>query len=461
MLSFIYFCFRITERNMGNGKKKRGTKSTGKRENPIVVGSVSTSNRKTEERSCVNIVENGGIDQLNDIVTFVLLNENESKEVRVVKSLLTNSSEVLNEKLDETKTIEIVAISKKDFQVFISHAEGKRIKILNTKQALALMALSIKFEYPDLYDKSTNFILNNINLDNVWQIYKSAIEMENEKLIQETIYFILKNADDALKGNRIRGVPSSTLKFILSQDIMNIENEVMLFNALVYWAETEIKDKEDVTPADVYSKILPFLDKIRFLSMTIKEFQEGPEKSPIFTNEQKARLLQRITDEKSRSPLPFGSPRRDKRSRFPENESDIYINEITFVNYCQNYEIHRIPFSRVQSVFKSKDKPFFLTSVILMGCRLKGNFILKLEDDIKFKSSADALGIIEFSPPIFIRRNKQFEFVFEGEDFNSFYSCENIVYFENTPFYVVSSDGNNGNNLSMHCLFWSVMYFVP
>ncbi|XP_067126362.1 uncharacterized protein [Centruroides vittatus] len=442
---------------MGKGKKKT---RTGKKENPIVVGSVSTSSKITEGRSSVNIVENGGIDQLNDIVTFVLLNENESKEVRVDRSLLINSSEVLNEKLDETKTIEIVAISKKDFEIFINHAKGKRIKILNTKQALALMTLSIKFEYSDLYDESTNFILNNINLENVWQIYKGAIEMENEKLILKTIYFILKNADDTLKGNRIRGVPSSTLEFILSQDIMNIENEVMLFNALVYWAETEIKDKEEVTPADVYSKILPFLDKIRFLSMTIKEFQEGPEKYPIFTNDQKARLLERIIDEKSRSPLPFGSPRLGKRSRFPENESDIYINEITFVNYCQNYENHCIPFSRVRNVFKSKEKPFFLTSVILTGCRIKGNFILKLKDDIKFKSSADALGVIEFSPPIFIRRNKQFEFVFEGEG-NSFYSCENVVYFENAPFYVVSSDGNNRNNLPMHCLFWSVMYFVP
>ncbi|XP_023230583.1 uncharacterized protein LOC111630677 [Centruroides sculpturatus] len=449
------------------GKRKGNTKEikqnvvkSKEKENAASYCNVTVSNIGTKGKNSENVRRASKHDD-HETATILVVNENDQKEIHVHKHILANSSPKFKEILDgeaEDKKIVIEGISEKDVKLFLSFARGNQVKILHLKQAWNFLKLAERFEYPILCDLAVSYILEHTNIDNVCDVYKKALDVQNEKLILKTLHFILKEAGEIFKAHKIRGLPPSTLDLILSQDIMNVENEVQLFDALAYWAKTEIREKIDITPSDVLSKMRPFLDKIRFLSMTEKQYREGPAKSSLFTEQQNFQMLDRIADEKSRIPLPFGSRIREKRKPFPEKIEDLYIRDNTLVNYCQNK--HKNALSTVQVRFRSKNKAIFITSVLLRDCRRRGDFIIVVENSIRYRKLVDdPLGIIELHPPVFIRRNELFEFVFRGVE--AFYSCENLANFSKAPFYADPGSSEHNDYLPMPCFFWSVLYFTP
>lgn len=442
----------------GKPKEKRDVSKTKEKDTANFHNNVS--NMGTKHRRSRHISEN----EDKDTITFVVVNENGQREIRAPKSIFDNvkeenlSDDKSNEETHQEKII-IEDMSERDVQLFISYARGNQVKIQNMKQAWNMIKLSERFQFSALIEQFMFYIVDHTDVDNVFDTYKKALNAQNEYLILKSLYFILREAGDVLKGNRIRGLPSSTLQLILSQEKINIESEVQLYDAAHYWVNTELKDKDHSTSSDIRAKMMPFLQKIRFLTMTEIQFKEGPASSDFLTEEQKSKIIEMISNEKVRN-IPVGSYKREKRKPFPEKEGEIHISEDTFINYCEHKE--QSTFTTIRSTFRSKGQCIFITCVLLRDNRKFGELTVKVDDDIRCKKVVNNfLGIIDLVPPVFIRREETFEFIFTGIDNDCLYSCENMVNFEKAPFCPVSVNNESSHCMPMHCFFWSILYFIP
>lgn len=411
--------------------------------------------------------------KLVDYATFLVVNEKKQTEIYASKTILSKFCPKFKEIFDHSKENEEILIKdmkEKDVNVFISFIQNNRVKFWNLSQAWNLLKLSERFECQKLHELSMQYIMENTNVQNVTEIYRNALDIQNEKLILETFYFILREAEEIFKENRIRGLSSSTLQLILSQGQMNIKNESQLFDAVLYWVKTELKDKENVAgrkgSLDIYKQMMPFLGKFRFLSMTCTEFMEGPAKSGILTEEQIFQIKDIIVNNK-RINTCIGSYRKDRRKWFSQ-KNDFHIDEDTLINYCQHKEQSEL--SCIRNTFRSKGQAMFISAILLRDSRKWGQFTIKVGDNIKFRkilinaeNDNEVLGIIELDPPIFIRRDEIFEFIFVGVNNILLYSCENPVNFENAPFCPVSTsvECDGCTKMTMHCFFWAILYFVP
>jgi hypothetical protein len=116
-----------------------------------------------------------------------------------------------------------------------------------------------------------------------------SIEMECAGLLYKCLLFVDGCAETILASEEMEDLDISTVGLILGRDTLNVKKELLVFSALMRWADKECKRQQ--LPLTPFSKRQVLADKVflpRYLTMTLAEFQSngGPAHSGIFTNEE-------------------------------------------------------------------------------------------------------------------------------------------------------------------------------
>ncbi|CAG7821239.1 unnamed protein product, partial [Allacma fusca] len=116
-----------------------------------------------------------------------------------------------------------------------------------------------------------------------------SIEMECAGLLHKCLLFVDGCAETILASEEMEDLDVSTVGLILGRDTLNVEKELLVFSALMRWADKECKRQQlPLTPSSKRQVLAEKVFLPRYLTMSLSEFQSsgGPANSGVFTNEE-------------------------------------------------------------------------------------------------------------------------------------------------------------------------------
>ncbi|XP_067120330.1 BTB/POZ domain-containing protein 3-like isoform X2 [Centruroides vittatus] len=177
-------------------------------------------------------------------------------------------------------------------------------KIPSLKIAMAMRKASKIYRFDNISKILDNYIINYINTENVFKIFEDALNDSYTNIINYCKQFIQNDANYLLQASHFQYLTFEMVETI-SQLKLKLYSEVTLFEALFEWSKEECKRSNVETNAKNIRHIInPLLPHVKFLSMSEKEFREGPAQSAIFTKEEIFQILEKIKNPKSSSDLP-------------------------------------------------------------------------------------------------------------------------------------------------------------
>ncbi|KAM8707728.1 hypothetical protein ACLKA7_014805 [Drosophila subpalustris] len=240
---------------------------------------------------------------------------------------------------EQTDPIIISDIQPDVFDAILEYIYTDHVKIISDNMAIRFAYGAKKYMLPHVLTNCGDFLIKELNSKNVLRIYEFAKWFEEPDLMQSAMEFIQDNTYDVLNHPSCLNIKADTLMDVLDQDLLAV-SELELFNFLLklaikqgildensndeVFSTTSAEHRDNVSPtdsavspsgssnanisvaavndhemnvdcdaydemnADTIHKIDAIIlqeavKKIRFLSMTPKEFAEGPARSKLLT----------------------------------------------------------------------------------------------------------------------------------------------------------------------------------
>ncbi|XP_046997769.1 BTB/POZ domain-containing protein 6-like [Schistocerca americana] len=244
--------------------------------------------------------------------SFKVGSQTQSQVFRAHKLILAASSPVFEAMcygpLAEEACVKIPDVEPEVFRILLEYIYTDVANISSVDEAAGVLYAAKKYMLPHLCHTCHNYIIDNLRPSNAMSIFEFANEINEEQLLEPCIKVMCGHTKEVLKS--VDGHMSShTLNVLLSQHKLNI-SETELFETCIQWAEVQCSEKGlERTPENMRAILMKAgaLSKIRFLSLTVQEFAEGPESSGILTPEEIA-VLKAVILEKHGDliPLPEG-----------------------------------------------------------------------------------------------------------------------------------------------------------
>lgn len=261
---------------------------------------------------------------------------------------------------DKTDPIVIPDVQPEAFHAMLEYIYSDKIDIRSFDKACELCYVAKKYLLPHVVAQCTHFLWADLSPKNACRAYEFAKLFDEPKLMKSSMDIISAKTKEVLADPNFCHIEMSTFLTILDCDNLNIESELDMFNALLRYAMesgcmpddsdtmsenkssmSEIESIEEEHPVvDVESihdtndmddqKPVPTLEqqnydvetkrkkidhspmrqavkKIRFLTMTPKEFAEGPARSKLLRESEILRILMKISSPQiSDCPMPDG-----------------------------------------------------------------------------------------------------------------------------------------------------------
>jgi len=227
---------------------------------------------------------------------------------------------------------------------------------LNADNVMQVLYLAKKYMLPSLADKCTEFLRENLNASNVFDVLQKYEEKDLEDHCWEVID---KQADEAVKSDGFVTIEKSVLEALVERDSLEIR-EVELFKAVDCWATKKCAKQGVAAEGSVKRRILGerIVKAIRFPVMEQKEFADVVLDTDILTKKELSDMVKYFS-----SLLIFpewcSETTRRGRKRISRFESGIKVKSWSHST--------SIPHSLVVSV----DKEINLFSVRLFGSEYK------------------------------------------------------------------------------------------
>ncbi|KAL9988064.1 hypothetical protein ACROYT_G002462 [Oculina patagonica] len=155
---------------------------------------------------------------------------------------------------------------------------------LNGNNVMQVLYLAEKYMIPCLSSECTEYLGENLDLSNVFCVFKHAEQYENKDLLCHCWDLIDKDTEEALKSSEFLSMERSFVNQLVERDTLIIR-EVELFKAVDCWAKEECKRQQLTAKGCVKRQVLgeQIVRNIRFPVMKQNEFVDVVSESNILT----------------------------------------------------------------------------------------------------------------------------------------------------------------------------------
>ncbi|CAB4044272.1 BTB POZ domain-containing 6-like [Paramuricea clavata] len=198
---------------------------------------------------------------------------------------------------------------------------------LTADNVVAIMYLAKKYIIPPLDEKCVNFLLENLNPENVLDVLEPATRFDEKKLEKQCWKIIESKTGRVVASHSFNNISQTTLAKLLKRDILKIL-EVELFQAVLKWIDFQCSRKGlEPTTENRRSIIGEAIYDFRFFGMSQAEFVEHVSKSGLLTAEEMIPIHEKFVGFAS-SALKWKLPNRIsgnivRFSRFSEKAKDL------------------------------------------------------------------------------------------------------------------------------------------
>ncbi|GFR30849.1 hypothetical protein TNCT_718581 [Trichonephila clavata] len=232
-------------------------------------------------------------------------------------------------KIREKEEIHVPDVTKEGFSIMLRYFYSDEIKIESEYDAFEAAYVSKKYLIKPLFKACENYLVSNILLDpeTVFSLYEEASFLEMKQLQSRCLGFISKNAKKVLHSKFFRSASKSTIEDILKLDLMDIESETDIIEALWCWGQEQCKELDlECTNKNVRFLTRDFLRYVRFLSMKMEDLQPILEKFQLLDTSEQLAILWNLT-----------MPKTTSCTKIPSNLCEIARNRS--VNNCSRIEL--------------------------------------------------------------------------------------------------------------------------
>lgn len=225
---------------------------------------------------------------------FKLWNSDHSREELVFAHnlILATSSPVFEAlcygPMANQNIIEVTDIDPVAFQLMLKFIYTDFIEFTSVELACNVLYASKKYLIYTLVGFAISYIENNLNESNCLQIYEYASFIQEEGLIKSSWNFLCSHLEDVFEYITYDTVSRDLVKKLVNEEALN-GGEIIVFKICLIYAKAECENRNWECNGENLRKILIDADvfnKIRWLTLSPKEFEEVPVESGILTSDE-------------------------------------------------------------------------------------------------------------------------------------------------------------------------------
>ncbi|XP_078365350.1 BTB/POZ domain-containing protein 6-like [Oculina patagonica] len=163
---------------------------------------------------------------------------------------------------------------------------------LNGNNVMQVLYLAEKYMIPSLANECAEYLGKNLDLSNVFCVFKHADQYEIKDLLCHCWDLIDMDTEEALKSNEFLSMERSFLNQLVERDSLNIR-EVELFKAVDCWAKEECKRQQLKADSSVKRQVIgeQIVKNIRFPIMNQNEFVDVVSESNILLHQETSDIM--------------------------------------------------------------------------------------------------------------------------------------------------------------------------
>lgn len=191
---------------------------------------------------------------------------------------------------DRDNIVEILDYSIETFVLFLKYVYLHQIELTRLDEATEVFSIAHKYEVPCLEKICEKYIIANICPEQACSVFSFAKLYNNTKIMVKVIDVITKETEKVLKCQDFLEAQLETVEFIMRKEDLKVESEIVLLEALEKYT---IKNKLGRKTVD------KMLKQIRFLTLSVEEFNERVMRSRLLTDTEKLAIINNILSENS------------------------------------------------------------------------------------------------------------------------------------------------------------------
>lgn len=221
---------------------------------------------------------------------------------------------------EKNDPIEILDVQPEAFKALMEYIYTDKISINSVDKAFDLCYVAKKYMIPYVVEFCTKFLWSDLCPKNVCRAFEFANLFEEPRLAERCLQIICSKTMDILSDASFEDIELSTLLTILDQEYLHIDSELDLFNAMAHYADKHdyrkpiTKEEEDQpnnagegtstsqqpeemlnSGDDRYQTFREAIRKIRFLTLTPKQFAENVVRTNILNQSEAFAILMNIS----------------------------------------------------------------------------------------------------------------------------------------------------------------------
>ncbi|KAF2879641.1 hypothetical protein ILUMI_26531 [Ignelater luminosus] len=207
-------------------------------------------------------------------------------------------------KMPEKGEVVITDISPGIFKMLLTYIYTDEINVKTFDQAFELYYAAKKYMMLHLQKECMKYIESGLSPKNVCKAYELAKLYEESDLIEKCLNMIKDDTNTILKEKSFNEVNIDTLLTIFGLNELNIISENELFAALSRYVIHYNNGKgKNILDGD-HPYVKEAIQKIRFLTLSPRQFTEGPATSNLLNTSEKLALLMKISSPASHIGIP-------------------------------------------------------------------------------------------------------------------------------------------------------------
>ena len=157
---------------------------------------------------------------------------------------------------------------------------------LTASNVVAIMYLATKYILPSFNEKCVNFLIENLNPENVLDVLPQATRFDEKELEKRCWECIETNISKIIASDSFNNISQATLASLLKRDKLEI-GDVELFHAILKWIDIQCSHRGlELTGKNRRSVIGEAIYDFRFFGMSHTEFAQHVSKSGLLTAEE-------------------------------------------------------------------------------------------------------------------------------------------------------------------------------
>lgn len=216
---------------------------------------------------------------------------------------------------EEKNSIRIPEVQIEAFKALLKFVYTDELALTRFEVAPDLYYCAKKYMLPELSTKCKIYIQNNLSPERVCKVYEFSEFFEEAELKEQCLKMMQTETKKILTDSSWEDAQLATVSVLFQQNILAIDSELELYDALLVWAKAECERKN--LPCDqksMRSVSADLITKIRFLTLTPKQFADGPGKADILDKDEAFAIIMNISSINSSILMPVGfSPEKNQR----------------------------------------------------------------------------------------------------------------------------------------------------